>query len=142
MKRLLRADVRGALIEHPAHVRGQRHVGQQVAGKDALALIALGVAKRAAGVGELQVAAFELGEAQHLQGLGHRKQLVDFHLQIGGDFRQIGHAVVGRRGHRFDQARQFVGGHVRQHAADALTRERIRCACRWAGLRARAVIST
>jgi hypothetical protein len=51
----------------------------------------------------------ELGEAQELQRLGDRKEVVDFHLQGPGQRRQVGMATIGFPGHSFKEARQQVG---------------------------------
>jgi hypothetical protein len=55
----LAGDVRGALVEHAADVRGERHVGQQLAREDALALVDLGVGEGEPGLGQLDVAALD-----------------------------------------------------------------------------------
>jgi hypothetical protein len=59
--------------------------------------------------GELDVAALDLGEAQHLQGLGRRKQVIDLEMLLLGDRRQVGLAVVGWLVHRLHE----TGEHVR-----------------------------
>ena len=50
-----------------------------------LALVGAGVDELLADVGELDVAALDFGETQHLQRFGDRKQLVDFHVQFVGE---------------------------------------------------------
>ena len=86
--------------------------------KDALAFVDVGVGEREAILGELKIAALHLGEPQQLQGFGHREEFVDLHLQVRGDFRQIGGAVEGRRRHGLHESRQQVGGHLGKDAAD------------------------
>ena len=53
----------------------------------------LGVGELAAGIGQPDVAAVDLGEAQQLQRLGDRKQIVDLHVQLLGQRGQVGLAV-------------------------------------------------
>ena len=108
----------GALLQHAADVGGERHIGQKLALEELLAVVRARFGELLAGIGELDVAAFDLGEVQHLQRLGDREQIVDFHLQLVGDHRQVGLAVVGRGGQRFDQAGQKIGRDARQHRVD------------------------
>ena len=123
MKRLLRAECVGAFVQNPANMGRQRHIGQQMAHEDPLALIERGWANAMPSSVSFRVAALEFGEAQHLQCFRHRKQLVDLHLQIRGDFGQIRLAIERRGRDRLHQARQQIRGHMRQLAADAQSRE-------------------
>ena len=123
MKRLLRAEWRGAFVQHPADMSRERHISQQMPQEYALALVERGVGECQAILGELQIAALELGKAQHLQGFRDRKQLVDLHLQIRGNLGQIRLAVERRGRDRLHQAGQQVRGHMRQDAADPQSRK-------------------
>src|SRR6185437_3607310 len=64
-----------ALIEHAADVGRERHVIEELPGKDSLALIELGIGERKSHVRQLDVAARQLREAHHLRGLGDREEL-------------------------------------------------------------------
>ena len=76
---------------------GERHIGEQLALEQPLALVDRGIGELPAGIGEADVAALDLGETQHLQRLGDREQVVDLHVQSEPRSRQVGLAVVGRR---------------------------------------------
>src|ERR1035438_6528858 len=76
----LARGVARTLIEHPAYVRGQRHVVQEVARENPLALIDGGMYERQPIFGEFQVTAFEFREAQHLERFGYGGPFVDFRL--------------------------------------------------------------
>ena len=112
-----------ALIENPANVRGERDVSQQVSREEVLALVALTTGECRACLRQADIAALYLREAQHLQRLRHPQEVVDLHVQVLGDQRQVRFAVVGRFVHRLDQPRQQVGGNVNQRRADACPRE-------------------
>ncbi len=99
----LARGMRRTLVQNPANMGRQRYVIQQMAQENPLAFIEVGLGERQSVLGELQVASLQLGEAQHLQGFRHREQLVDLHLKVRGDFRQIGGPVEGSRRHRLHQ---------------------------------------
>src|SRR5258708_11089472 len=92
-------------------------------GKYALALIERAVGKGHAVLGELQVAALELSETQHLQGFRDGKELIDLHGQVRGNFRQISLAVERRRGAGFHPSYEHVRRHMRQDGADPQSSE-------------------
>ena len=73
----LRRLVAGALLQHPPDMRGERHVGGEMAREQPLAHIEVGGGEGFTGVGQADVAALHLGEAQELQRVRDRKQLVD-----------------------------------------------------------------
>src|SRR3546814_6950284 len=50
-------------------------------GEQPFARVGFGGGEFRAGLGQPDIAALDLGEAQHLQGLGHREQVVDLHMQ-------------------------------------------------------------
>ena len=81
-------------------------------GEQLLARVGLEMGKALAGVGQHQVAFAELGEPQQLQRFAEMEDLVGFELQMAGQHRQVGMAVIGRRRQRLDQAGQHVGGDV------------------------------
>ena len=66
------------LVEHLADMSCERHETEQMFPEQALALFRLALAKTSAGSGQLDGAAFELGELQDVQGLSDRQQVVDF----------------------------------------------------------------
>ena len=74
--------MRCALIQYAANMSGQRHIIEQVAHENALALIERSMGKGQSILRQLDIAALQLRKAQHLQGFCHGKQLVDLHLQI------------------------------------------------------------
>ena len=78
-----------------------------------------GVDELLAGVGEPDVAAFDLGEMKHLQSVGDREQLVHLQGRFVGDHREIGLAFVRLAGQRFEEAGEGVGGDARQDGVDA-----------------------
>ena len=69
--------------------------------------------RRPAGV-RADVAFGEVGEAQHLQRLGDREELVDLELQVRGQGRQVGPAGIGLGRDRLGEAGQEVGGDAGQ----------------------------
>ena len=102
---------------------GQRDVAHQRAREDFLALVQILFGEPLAHVGELDVAAFQLGEPQHLQRFRDREEFVDFQLQIGGQIGQVRPAVIGRGRDGLDEAGDQVGGDTRQMRADAAARK-------------------
>ena len=58
---------------------------------------------------ELDVRVLEFRQAQQLQGLAERKQVVNLELQRVGEMRQIRLSVVGRSGDLFEHAGERVG---------------------------------
>src|SRR2546423_14171829 len=81
--------VTGALVEPPAHVRGERHVGNEVAGKELLAIVGVVAGELEPGFREADVAALDFRKAQQLQRLRRREQVIDLHVQRLRDRRQI-----------------------------------------------------
>src|SRR5205807_2607777 len=112
-----------ALVQHPPHVRRERHVGDQVAGKELLAIVGVLARELQTRLGEADVAALDLGEAQQLQRLRSGEQVVDLHAQLLRDRRQVRLAVVGGARHRFHESGQHVGRYVREGGANAGARE-------------------
>ena len=111
----------GAFVEHPLDQRGQRHVGDKVLGEEVLAVLQVALGEAAAGWGELDVALRDLGEAQQLQCLGDREEVVDLEVQLLGQRRQVGAAVRSRRAS--PSGRPVVGRDRRQRHADADARK-------------------
>ena len=56
----------GALLQHPLDVRGKRHIGQQLTLEQFLAVVRPHFGKLLADIGELDVAALDFREAEHL----------------------------------------------------------------------------
>ena len=83
------------LVENASDQTRNRHVGKEVVAKDPLAGIDIRLDEVAAVFGKVHVAVGHIREAQELQRLDHRKQIVDLHLQGGGDVGQIGLTVIG-----------------------------------------------
>jgi hypothetical protein len=90
-----------------------------VAHEDPLALIQRRSGEGHAILGQLQVAPLHFRKPEHLQRLRDREQVVNLHLQVGRDLRQVSRAAERRCRHRLHQARQQVGAHRREDAADA-----------------------
>ena len=88
---------------------------KKLALEDLLALVGIRVNELLADVGELDVAALDFDEMQHLQGIRNREQIVALHVQFVGDDRQIGFAVVRLAGERLEKAGQKIGGNARQN---------------------------
>src|SRR4051812_17252760 len=87
-----------ALVEDAANVRGQGHVGQQVAGEQALAFVSLLTNELRAGFGQPDIATLDLSEAKHLQSFRNRQQVACFHLQSLTDVRQVSLTAEGLLG--------------------------------------------
>jgi hypothetical protein len=92
-----------SLIQHLADHVHQRHVLPQRLGENSLALIGVGVNKTAAEVGQQDVAFLQQGEAEQLQRLSQRQQIVPFVLQGVREGRQIRPSVVRFGRKRFHQ---------------------------------------
>ena len=73
-------------------------------GEKTLASVDVETDETPAGVGELDIAIRQIGEAEELERFGNRKQLVGLHLKCSRDLRQIGFALIGRRGQGLQQA--------------------------------------
>src|SRR6185312_107633 len=91
------------LVEHAADMGGERDVLQHRLGEDLLAALHVGVGIGAAGGGEVDVAAADMGKAQQLQRLDQREQFVDRQVLFVGEVRQVGMAVERRFGQAVDK---------------------------------------
>ena len=109
----------GAFVQHPANMGRQRHLAHQGARENFLALIKFAVGKTPAHMGELDVAAFDIGQPQKLHGLGDGEQFVHFQFLLISDVGQVGLAVIGRRRQGLDQAGNLVGRDMHQRQGDA-----------------------
>ena len=88
---------------------GERNVGEQLLAEHLLALVDVHVDEALAGRRELDVGVGEFGQAQQLQRFAEREEVVDLQLQRVGEMRQVGLAVVGRRGDLLEHAGERVG---------------------------------
>ena len=95
------------------------NVRQHLVAEHLLALVDVHVDEALAERRQLDVGVLELGEAQQLQGLAEREQVVDLELQRVGEMRQVGVAVIGRRGDLLEHAGERVGRDARQRQAKA-----------------------
>ena len=100
--------VGGPLIEHPADVSGKRHIGRQLLGEEAFALVDLALGEAPAGGGQADVTALELGEAQELQRFSDREEIVDFVLQARRQWRQVRLTAIGLGGNGLEQTSQEI----------------------------------
>src|SRR3984957_9025362 len=103
-----------ALVENPLDMGGEGHVRQHLVAEHLLALIDIHVDEALAKGRELDVALFELGKPQQLQGLAKREQFVDFELQRVGEMREVRLSVIGRSGDLLEHASKRVGRDARQ----------------------------
>ena len=85
------------VVEHALDMRRERHIGEQVLGEQPFAFVEIGSRETHPGFGEAHVSLRNFGETQQLQRLQYRKQIVDLHLQLVGQGREICAAVVGFR---------------------------------------------
>ena len=83
-----------------------------------LALVDVHVDEALAERRQLDVGVVEFGQVQELQRLAEREQIVDLELQRVGEMRQVGLAVVGRRGDLLEHAGERVGRNARQGEAE------------------------
>ena len=66
-----------SFLQHAPNVGSERHMREQQPLKNLLAIIHAGFCELFARFGEMDVATFDIGEAQHLQGLDDGEQVVD-----------------------------------------------------------------
>src|SRR5689334_16232289 len=90
-----------AFVQHLANGRHQRDMRAQRRGEYFLAPVSVGFDELPAGMGQANVALFEFGKAQELQGFAERQQVVEFELQRGGNRWQVRATVVWRSGKEF-----------------------------------------
>src|ERR1700733_10042305 len=102
------------LVENALDMGGQGNVRQHLVPHHFLALIDIHLDEPLAKGRELDVALFELGQPQQLQGLAKREQFVDFELQGVGEMRQIRLSFVGRSGDLLEHAGERVGRDARE----------------------------
>ena len=86
---------------------------QHLVAEHLLALVDVHVDEPPAEWRQLDVALLELRQAQQLQSLAEREQIVDFELQRIGEMRQVRLSVVGRRGDLLEHAGERVGRYAR-----------------------------
>src|SRR5271165_2697908 len=113
-----RGTVAGPLVEDATYVGGQRHVLQQRLGKDLLAGQHVRLGVRPAEGRQLDVAAADMGEAEQLQCLDQREQLVHDEVFLVGEVGQIGAAMVRRLRQILDQTRELLDRGIGQAKAD------------------------
>ena len=87
--------VLGPLVEDAADMGGERDMIQQMPGEQPLALVGIEAGELPPLRRQLDVAAADFGEAQHLQRLGDREEVVDLHVHRRRDDRKIGLAIIG-----------------------------------------------
>ena len=97
-----------SLIEDAPDMCCKGDVCEEMMGEETLACIGVRVDELLALCRERDVTACDFGKSEHLQRLGDRKEVVDFHVQRCPDNRKIGLAVIGRACDGLEQARQEV----------------------------------
>ena len=99
---------------------------QHLVAEHLLALVDVHIDKALAERRQLDVGVLELRQAQQLQGLAERKQVVDFELQQVGEMRQVRLSVIGRRGDLLEHAGQRIGRYARKGEAQGRSQSRLR----------------
>src|SRR6202042_1356991 len=97
-----------ALVENALNMGGEGNVRQRLVAEHLLALVDVHIDEALAKGRELDVALFELGQPQQLQGLAKREQFVDFELQRVGEMGQVRLSVIGRSGDLLEHAGERV----------------------------------
>ncbi len=98
-----------AFVEHALDVRGERHVSDEVLREQPLAFVEIGTREPHPGFREPDIALGDFGEAQQLQRFQDGKQIIDLHLQLSSQRREIGATVVGFRRHCLCESGKHVG---------------------------------
>ena len=88
-------------------------------GEQLLAAVGLELDEALAGLGQLDVAFSHLCEAQKLQRLGNREQIVYLHVQRARQDRQVGMTAIGLGRQDLHETGMQVGRNARQHHRDA-----------------------
>src|SRR5260221_8134283 len=111
--------VAGPLVEDAADMGGERDVADELVAEDHFAALDIGLGVGAAGNGQLDVAALDIGEAENVQRLDQRQQLVGVEAEAVLDRRQGGPAGIRALGTRLDGAGQLLDRRNRQAIGDA-----------------------